>query len=86
MTGAEGARLRLAADPAEFDAAIQEVRARHAGERTDAAVEAGTMTRGEGDDILASTKRGEHSMSHRARLRQHLAPGKRSSDGPATEN
>ncbi len=80
MTEEEAARLRVASSDAEFDSVIRDVRARHAGQRIDAAVRSGSMSQQEGDDILAGVKRGEHSMSFRTRLRQHSSEGRHSSD------
>lgn len=77
MTAAEATRLRAATDPAEFEGAIRDVRARHAGARIDAAVKKGSMTQQEADDILLSIKKGEHSPSLRSHLNQ-LAHRKRS--------
>jgi polyhydroxyalkanoate synthesis regulator phasin len=77
MTEAEAARIRESTDPEEFESAVRAVRARHASKRLDAAVQDGSMTQGEADDILVGIQKGEHSRSFRSHLRQ-LVHGKRS--------
>lgn len=71
MTVQEADRIRAAADPRDFDAAVQAVRVRHAGAQVGAAIEDGRLTRDEADDILQRLRNGEHSSSLRARLRSH---------------
>ena len=77
MTGAEAARIRESTDPRSSSPQVRAVRARHASKRLDAAVQDGSMTQGEADDILVRIRKGEHSRSFRSHLRQ-LVRGKHS--------
>jgi polyhydroxyalkanoate synthesis regulator phasin len=71
MTAEEAARLRATAGTSEFEAAMGEVRARHASAHLDSAVSAGQMTQEEADDQLQRLRAGEHPKGLRARLRMH---------------
>ena len=77
MTEAEATSLRDASDPQEFDAAVRDVRLRHAGKRFEGAVADGSMTHEEADDILVCIRKGEHCRSLRSHL-GHPVPGTRS--------
>lgn len=72
----EAARLRTSADPDEFESTIVDIRARHAGTRLDAAVQAGDLSRQEADAVLERVRSGEHSPALRAHVRK-LLPGSR---------
>ena len=76
MTEAEATRIREADSTDAFDAAVLDVRIRHAGKRFEAAVADGSMTQAEADGILVQIRKGEHSRSLRSHLR-HLVPAKR---------
>jgi hypothetical protein len=69
MTEAEAARIRAAGDTAEFDAAVGEIRVRHATPRLAAAVEQGKMTQVDADTAVEQLRAGEHPRSLRAHLR-----------------
>ncbi len=69
VTEAEAARLRAATDDEGFEAGMRAIRARHAGAKLDAAVEAGQMTRGEADANLERLRNGEHPGALREQLR-----------------
>ena len=71
MTPEEAERLREAQGKPEFEAAVLDVRQRHAGERLDSAVRAGQMSQQEADDQLERLRKGEHPKGLRARLRMH---------------
>ena len=77
MTPEEAERLREAQGKPGFEAAVMEVRLRHAGEQLDSAVSAGQMSQQEADDQLDRLRRGEHPKGLRARLRAHRAPNQR---------
>lgn len=68
FTPEEAARLRAAADPAEFDAVIREVRTRHARTSVAQAVEAGQLSSDDADAFLERLNSSEHSSSLRAEL------------------
>jgi len=74
VTPGEAERLRKAQGKPEFEAAVLDVRLRHAGERLHSAVSAGQMSRQEADDQLDKLRRGEHPTGLRARLRAHRTP------------
>jgi polyhydroxyalkanoate synthesis regulator phasin len=75
ITPEEAARLRATEDTAEFDAAINEIRARHAGAHMEAAVADGGMSREEADGLLERVRHGEHPEGLRARLRRYRPGG-----------
>ena len=77
LTEPEADALRTAADAAEFNHAVREIRARHAGVKLDAAVADGSMTRAEADDFLDRVRHGEHGGGLRSRLRSLRAHGRR---------
>ena len=74
MTSEEADRLRKTQGTPEFEAAMLDVRLRHAGERLDSAVSEGQMSRQEADEQLERLRRGEHPKGLRARLRAHRTP------------
>jgi hypothetical protein len=76
----EAERLRAAADADEFEAAMGDVRARHAGADLDAAVADGHLTQPEADDLLRRLRRGEHAPGLRKNLRQWRRLHRRSPD------
>ena len=71
ITAEEAARLRSTEGSADFDAAIADIRARHAGVHMEGAINAGEMTREEADDYLERLRKGEHPKGLRARLALH---------------
>jgi hypothetical protein len=75
VTPEEAARLRATEGTAEFDAAINEIRARHAGAHMEAAVADGGMSQEEADGLLERVRQGEHPEGLRSRLRRHR-PGR----------
>jgi hypothetical protein len=77
LTEREAEALRSAADAREFNHAVREIRARHAGVKLDAAVADGSMTRSEADSILDRLWQGEHGGGLRSRLRSLRAHGRR---------
>ena len=86
VTAQEAERLREAPDAAAFDAAMGEIRARHAGADLDAAVAAGRLTRAEADDLQHRIGQGDHPRGLRGQLRRwagHRRPpgGHQSPDG-----
>ena len=70
VTAQEAERLRGAPDPAAFEAALGEIRARHAGADLDAAVAAGQLTRAEADDLQHRIGQGDHPRGLRGQLRR----------------
>src|ERR1700729_2613926 len=66
----EAERLREAPDADEFEAALGDVRARHASADLDAAVADGHLAQPEADDLLHRLRRGEHAPGLRKNLRQ----------------
>jgi hypothetical protein len=74
VTPDESERLQEVQGRPEFEAAVLDVRLRHAGERLHSAVSAGEMSQQEADDQLDRLRRGEHPTGLRARLRAHRAP------------
>jgi hypothetical protein len=69
VTVEEAERLRGAGDVATFDAALTEIRARHAGPELDAAVADGQLTQPEADELLDRLGRGDHSSGLHQRVR-----------------
>ncbi len=69
VTSDEAARLRAAADAAEFDTTITDIRVRHATRRLDSAVDDGALSRQEDNAFIERLRRGEHSAALRAHLR-----------------
>jgi hypothetical protein len=69
VTAAEAERLRGAGDVAAFDAALAEIRARHAGPDLDAAVTDSQLTQPEADELLDRLRRGDHSPALHQRVR-----------------
>jgi hypothetical protein len=74
VTPEEAERMREAQGKPEFEAAVLDVRLRHAGERLHSAVDAGQMSQREADDQLDRLRKGEHPKGLRARLRAHRTP------------
>ena len=70
VTEEEATDLRAAANDEDYEAAVIQVRTRHARERLDAAVEAGQMTQAEADANLQHIQKGEHPRALRAHLRK----------------
>jgi hypothetical protein len=66
LTDDEAGRLRAAEGPEEFDAAVRDVRVRHAGTAMDARIAEGAMSREEADALLERLRRGEHPSGIRA--------------------
>jgi hypothetical protein len=77
LTEREAEALRSAADASEFNGAVREIRARHAGVKLDAAVAEGSMTRSEADSLLDRLRQGEHGGGLRSRLRSLRIHGPR---------
>jgi polyhydroxyalkanoate synthesis regulator phasin len=69
ITPDEAAQLRAAEGTAAFEEVVAGIRARHAQEHTDPAVEAGTMSQEEADGLLERVRDGEHSTELRKRVR-----------------
>ena len=78
----EAERLRAAGNADEFEAAMGDVRARHAGADLDVAVADGQLTQPEADDLLHRLRRGEHAPGLRKNLRQWRKLHRRSPDEP----
>lgn len=78
LTADEAGRLRAAEAPEEFDAAVREVRVRHAGAAMDARIAEGAMSREEADGLLERLRQGEHTSG----IRAHLAGGRRRGAAP----
>lgn len=78
----EAERLRAASDEDSFEAGIREIRARHAGAKLDAAVQAGQMTREEADANLERLRQGEHPRALKAHLRNILQGPRDERAGP----
>jgi hypothetical protein len=70
VTNQEVQRLRAAGTQSEFDETVRDIRLRHAGTRLNSAVADGTVPKEDADGLLERLRRGEHSPSLRARLRQ----------------
>jgi hypothetical protein len=77
ITEEEAARLRATEGTADFDAAVADIRARHAGNHMESAIDRGEMSREEADGYLERLRGGEHPEGLRARLRGHR-PGRHS--------
>ena len=71
ITEEEAARLRASVGTPEFDVAIGEVRARHAGAHMEGAIRVGEMSQEEADSYLERLRKGEHPKGLRARLAKH---------------
>ena len=71
ITEEEATRLRASEGTPEFNAAIGEVRARHAGAHMEGAIRAGEMSQKEADSYLERLRKGEHPKGLRARLAKH---------------
>jgi hypothetical protein len=69
VTAEEAEGLRGAGDAAAFDAALAEIRARHAGPDLGAAVADGQLTQPEADELLDRLRRGDHSSALHQRVR-----------------
>ncbi|MDQ6847274.1 MAG: hypothetical protein M3019_06790 [Candidatus Dormibacteraeota bacterium] len=76
LTEREAEGLRTASDANEFNQAVREIRARHAGVKLDAAVADGSMTRSEADNLLDRLRQGEHGGGLRSRLRSLRGHGR----------
>jgi tape measure domain-containing protein len=72
----EADHLKASQGKAQFEAAVLDIRLRHAGERLDSAVSAGQISRQEADEQLERLRQGEHPKGLRARLRAHRTPSK----------
>jgi hypothetical protein len=77
ITENEAVRLRSAEGTPEFDVAIGDIRARHAGAHMEGAIRAGEMSQEEADGYLERLRSGEHPKGLRAQLAKHR-PWKRS--------
>ena len=71
ITEEDAARLRATEGTADFDAAIADIRARHAGVHMERAINAGEMSQEEADSYLERLRNGEHPKGLRARLTKH---------------
>ena len=71
ITEEEAARLRATEGTPDFDAAVGEIRARHASAHMETAIAEGEMGQEEADAYLKRLKSGEHPQGLRARLRKH---------------
>jgi polyhydroxyalkanoate synthesis regulator phasin len=71
ITEEEAVRLRATEGTGEFDAAVGEIRARHASAHMDRAIANGEMSQEEADGYLGRLRNGEHPKGLRARLRKH---------------
>jgi hypothetical protein len=74
VTEDEARALETAGDDQAFNTALLGIRARHAGTRLDAAVEDGSISRAEADDLLRRVKGGEHTRGLRSHISK-LRPG-----------
>jgi hypothetical protein len=70
ITPQEAERVRAAGDADAFQAALGEVRARHAAADLDVAVADGSLTQPEADELRHRLRRGEHTPGLRKQLRQ----------------
>ena len=71
ITEEEAERLRATEGTADFDAAVGEIRARHASAHMGKAIAEGEMTQEEADSYVERLRGGEHPEGLRARLRKH---------------
>ena len=71
ITEEEAERLRATEGSADFDAAVGQIRVRHAGAHMDKAIAEGEMTQEEADGYVERLRGGEHPEGLRARLRKH---------------
>ena len=69
ITDAEAQRLRATRGTAEFAAALNEVRARHAGVHLDRDVSEGRMSADEARGYLDQVRAGDHSRQLRSEIR-----------------
>jgi YHS domain-containing protein len=83
LTQVEADRLRNAAEPGQFDAALRSVRVRHARAKLAMATRDGSLSREDADAILDRLRKGEHSRAIRSHLRS-LLPGNRARSRRAT--
>jgi polyhydroxyalkanoate synthesis regulator phasin len=74
VTPEEAEHLRDTQARPEFEAAMPDVRLRHAGERLKSAVSEGQMSQQEADEQFERLRKGEHPKGLRARLRAHRTP------------
>jgi hypothetical protein len=74
VTPEEAEHLRETEGKPEFEAAMLDVRLRHAGEQLSSAVSEGRMSQLEADEQLERLRKGEHPKGLRARLRAHRTP------------
>jgi polyhydroxyalkanoate synthesis regulator phasin len=70
ITEEEAARLRSTEGTPEFDQAMGDVRARHAGAHMEEAVAEGQMSQVEADGYIERLKKGEHPKGLRSHLGQ----------------
>jgi polyhydroxyalkanoate synthesis regulator phasin len=71
ITEEEAERLRATEGTADFDAAVGQIRVRHARAHMDKAIAEGEMTQEEGDGYVERLRGGEHPEGLRARLGKH---------------
>ncbi|HUY86275.1 MAG TPA: hypothetical protein VMU77_04120 [Acidimicrobiales bacterium] len=71
ITEDEASRLRAAEGTPDFELAVGEIRARHAGEGLEPSVSSGEMTQEQADNYLDRIRSGEHPKGLRARLAKH---------------
>ena len=71
ITEEEAQRLRATEGTADFDAAVGDIRARHAEAHMEGAIAQGEMSQQEADGYLVSLRDGEHPEGLRARLRKY---------------
>jgi polyhydroxyalkanoate synthesis regulator phasin len=67
----EAERLRATEGTADFEAAVGDIRARHAKAHMEGAIAQGEMSQEEADGYLVRLRDGEHPDGLRARLRKH---------------
>jgi CHASE3 domain sensor protein len=70
VTAEEATDLLSATSAGDYEAAVLRIRARHAGARLDAAVEAGQMSQAEANANVERIRNGEHPRTLRAHLRK----------------
>jgi hypothetical protein len=76
VTETEAQRLRAANGPEELEAAVVEVRLRHATTKLDAAVASGRMSQSDADNNAERIRRGEHPRGLRSHLRGIVPRGR----------
>jgi len=69
LTQNEAQRLRMAAEPRDFNHVVRDIRTRHAGRKLDAMVADGSLKRSDAVRFLDRLRAGEHPRSIRAHLR-----------------